>query len=414
MKYNIPTDSDWIIKVLYWLNKNYSYFSYFSNSNIDYPSGTFNNLIYAGHKSISFYEWENFRDKSDLVGLISYDYKNKIENLSSQNKNLISSDYQDNIFFIPEFILTIKEHSFEVVCDFEINFDAIFSNTKVNFENPSVNICSLSTKEEYVQNVNKIRNHIEEGDIYELNYCQAFSFKESDWDPIIAFFELKKLSPMPFSGLLKIENQFLLCASPERFLKKIGDQLIAQPIKGTIKRGSNIEEDNFYKEKLKSSEKERAENLMIVDLMRNDLSKISKPGTVQVAELFGIYGFTNVFQMISSINAEINDYTSFKDIIGSTFPMGSMTGAPKIKSMELIEKYENFKRGWFSGSLGYLSKNGDFDFNVIIRSLIFNKDTGEGFFAVGSAITFDSDPLMEYEECFLKASALIQLLTKNT
>jgi len=218
---------------------------------------------------------------------------------------------------------------------------------------------------------------------------------------------------MPFSSLFKAENLYLIGASPERFLKKEGMRMIAQPIKGTIRRGKDSEEDFALKNQLLNSEKERAENLMIVDLMRNDLSKFSETGSVDVEELFGVYPFAKVHQMISTVTSDIKKNVGLKEIIHATFPMGSMTGAPKIKCMELIEKYENFRRGWFSGTLGHIHTNGDFDFNVIIRSIVFDKNTGKGYFAVGSAITYDADPAYEYEECLLKASAILEVLEGN-
>jgi para-aminobenzoate synthetase component 1 len=189
--------------------------------------------------------------------------------------------------------------------------------------------------------------------------------------------------------------------------------LIAQPIKGTIRRGKNEAEDEILRLQLLHSEKERAENLMIVDLMRNDLSRISEVGSVEVEELFGVYPFPKVHQMISTVRSSVKQSASLAEIFQATFPMGSMTGAPKIKCMELIELYENFKRGWFSGTLGVVQPNGDFDFNVIIRSIVFDKSLGMGYFAVGSAITYDADPAYEYEECLLKASAILEVLTRQ-
>jgi para-aminobenzoate synthetase component 1 len=259
--------------------------------------------------------------------------------------------------------------------------------------------------------VKAIQQHILEGDIYELNFCQAFRFEHQSWDPIVGFLDLMRVSLMPFSALYKANNLYLLASSPERFLKKSGSKLIAQPIKGTIRRGQTHSEDNSLRLQLLNSEKERAENLMIVDLMRNDLSKVSEIGSVQVEELFGVYPFPKVHQMISTVSSTVKNEVSFKEIIHATFPMGSMTGAPKIKCMELIERYENFKRGWFSGTLGVIEPGGDFDFNVIIRSIVFDKQLGKGYFAVGSAITYDADPASEYDECMLKASAILEVLT---
>ncbi|WP_332912466.1 anthranilate synthase component I family protein [Algoriphagus boritolerans] len=281
--------------------------------------------------------------------------------------------------------------------------------------NPSLS-CQVSpqvTRDEYLRSVLNIQNEILEGNTYETNFCQAFSGSFASWAPIAAFFRLNELSKMPFAALFKAKNQWLLSASPERFLKKTGSKLIAQPIKGTIKRGLNPEEDAENREKLISSEKERAENLMITDLMRNDLARVSKTGSVRVEELFGIYPFPRVLQMISTVSSEIKDVVTFENIIRATFPMGSMTGAPKISTMKIIEREECFRRGWFSGAFGWIDENEDFDFSVVIRSIIADLEVKKLYFGVGSAITIDASAEQEYDECELKAQALFELLRGN-
>lgn len=216
---------------------------------------------------------------------------------------------------------------------------------------------------------------------------------------------------MPFSALFKAKSQWIVSASPERYLKKNGGKIIAQPIKGTIKRGKSEPEDTANKEVLASSEKEQAENLMITDLMRNDLSKVSKTGTVEVKELFGIYPLPRVFQMISTVTSQLKEGVSFSDILHASFPMGSMTGAPKIRTMEIIDELESFKRGWFSGAFGVIEENGDFDFSVVIRSIIADLEVKKLYFGVGSAITYDADAAQEYDECSLKAQAILEVLS---
>jgi para-aminobenzoate synthetase component I len=409
----IPQDSNWIVQILSWVDSNFSSFAYFTSSTSTYPSGVFENVIYASNSHFSLHEIVDLPRNKEIVGLIGYDYKNRLEQLSSSNMNLVANDFNESVFFIPEFSLKFKENTVEVETLYDFDFNNIIQHSYSLTENPLVDIFPQTSKSEYVKNVNAIKQHIEEGDIYEMNYCQAFTFKDKLWNPIVGFLDLMKVSLMPFSILFKNNGQFLVCASPERFLKKVGNKLIAQPIKGTIQRGENSEENELLKELLKNSEKERAENLMIVDLMRNDLSKVSLTGSIEVDELFGIYEFPKVNQMISTVTSNVKQDLPFKDIIHATFPMGSMTGAPKLKCMQLIDTYENFKRGWFSGTVGYVDRNGDFDFNVVIRSVLFDRDSGEGFFAVGSAITIDSDASYEYEECLLKASSIIQVLTKN-
>lgn len=407
----IPEDSkdNWSKKLLYWAEANFLFFSFFDDNQVNYPHNGFEKVFFASNSSMTIEQAFGFYGKQELVCLLSYDYKNKIEKLSSKNQVLV--DLPESVFFIPELSIyfcgdTIKIESknpqniFEIITKHEINKKS----------NPYVNIHPLTSKEEYSKSINSIQKHIVEGDIYEMNYCMAFAFNTAQWSPIEGYFDLIKRSPMPFSALFKAESKYLVCASPERFLKKEAKKLIVQPIKGTIKRGINATQDIILKAQLFGSEKERAENLMIVDLMRNDLSKISQTGSVKVDELFGVYAFPKVFQMISTVSSTCQDSVDLKELFHATFPMGSMTGAPKIKCMELIEHHENFQRGWFSGTIGHISAKGDMDLNVIIRSIFFDKDNSKGFFAVGSAITYDAEASYEYDECLLKASAIIEML----
>jgi para-aminobenzoate synthetase component 1 len=224
------------------------------------------------------------------------------------------------------------------------------------------------------------------------------------------FRNLGKLSPNPFSALYKVNNKWLICASPERFLKKEGSKIFSQPIKGTAKRSAEKKKDEENRINLGSSQKERSENVMVVDLVRNDLSRVCKKGTVKVEELYGIYSFPQVHQMISTISGELKEGILFAEIIRACFPMGSMTGAPKKRVMELIEQYEKTKRGIFSGAVGYISPTGDFDFNVVIRSIMYNAPAHYLSFQAGSAITFYSDPAQEWEECLVKAEAIKKVL----
>jgi para-aminobenzoate synthetase component 1 len=407
--FQVPDRPDWKIHLLAWFDMKYAYFSFFQDNGIAYPHGGFPNTILAGSQSMELDQADRFYGQREMVGIVSYDFKNKVEKLSSGNQQLI--DCPESLFFIPEIRIEFDAKYFNV---FHPDGNRIGEEILHLFypivSNPKVEVSPLTTKEDYFSAIKTIQNHIEEGDMYELNYCLAFIFESQNWNPIIGFIDLMNKSPMPFSSLFKAKDQYLIGASPERFLKKDGKKLIAQPIKGTIKRGKDAEEDEILKTQLLYSEKERAENLMIVDLMRNDLSKISEIGSVDVEELFGVYPFAKVHQMISTVISTIKKDVGLKEVFHATFPMGSMTGAPKIKCMELIEQYENFRRGWFSGTLGHIQANGDFDFNVIIRSIIFDKSAGKGYFAVGSAITYDADAGYEYEECLLKASAILEVL----
>ncbi|EON75776.1 Para-aminobenzoate synthase, aminase component PabAa [Lunatimonas lonarensis] len=278
-----------------------------------------------------------------------------------------------------------------------------------NTRNSNVIIKPITSKESYFQNFARIQEHIREGDIYEMNYCIGYEGRFEVIDPIEIYLKLNGLSPMPFSGLFVTGDRAVISASPERFLKKEGNTLLAQPIKGSTRRGKTEEEDEELVSKLRNSEKEQAENLMIVDLMRNDLARVGKIGSITVDELFGVYRFRRISQMISSVSCTLPDDVSFAQILSKTFPMGSMTGAPKIKAMELIDRYEDFKRGWFSGSMGYIDTKGDFDWNVIIRSVVIDQHHGTFYFGVGSAITIDADANSEYEECLLKSQAIFEV-----
>jgi len=395
-------------KLLQWADRHYPFVAYFNGNNLPYPQSGFKTTFFAGTKSLPFEAFHQFA-KKEMVGILAYELKDAFEKLQSNNPSILQQ--QETVFFLPEIKVEFGGDSISLKTDQPEQLLANIMEEEICLGKTQVNsIRQLTEKKDYLQTVRHIKNHIEEGDIYEMNYCMAFEAEVAEINPISLYFQLNHRSPMPFSAFFKAESQFLLCASPERFLKRSSDSIIAQPIKGTIKRGGSDEEDRQLMEMLYHSEKERAENLMIVDLMRNDLSKVSLTGSVQVDELFGIYTFRNLHQMISTVSSQLKPEIAFPQIIQSTFPMGSMTGAPKIKCMELIERYENFRRGWFSGSVGCINADGDFDFNVIIRSILYDAESQKIMFAVGSAITHDADPEQEYEECLLKASAIFDLL----
>ena len=332
--------------------------------------------------------------QNTVYGFLTYELKDQIEKLTSRN--------QDGIQIAPL-------HFFEPEHSIELHGHELF--TCPIPASPQISqIKSRFTKEEYIHSIKTIQSHIEEGDIYELNFCMEFYCEAVTLDPIDLYIRLNRLSPTPFSCFVKHGDQYLISASPERYIKKTKNKITSQPIKGTIAIGDSPNESERNKKLLRDSIKDQAENLMIVDLVRNDLSKVSIPGSVEVKELFGIYPFKQVYQMISTITSNFDTSNQLVDIFQSTFPMGSMTGAPKIKAMELIEQYEKTKRGLFSGTVGYITPTGDFDFNVIIRSILYNQATGYLSFQVGSAITYDSDPEKEYEECQIKAKAIFECL----
>lgn len=279
---------------------------------------------------------------------------------------------------------------------------------------PTTSIIPFISKAAYLEAIHKILALIKRGDFYEINYCQAFEVEHLSAHPVAVYVNLTEVSPTPFACFYKNSSDYLLCASPERYLQKKGNQLISQPIKGTIKRNlHNDADDKLQVEALQNSSKDKSENVMVVDLVRNDLSRICEQGSVKVSELFGIYSFPQVHQMISTITGTLNSNTLFSEILEATFPMGSMTGAPKKSVMETIDALEPTKRGLYSGTVGYFNPAGDFDFNVVIRSIFYNSDTKKASYGVGGGITIYSDPEKEYEECLLKAAAIKKVLSGN-
>ena len=359
---------------------------------------------------------DNVDDNDWQFGFISYDYKNKLEALSSDNFDRIH--FPEKHFFTPEILFKIREGEIEVVYQLSFYSQETITNiiaeiqllviTESEFK--EIKVAPRVSKEEYLKNVNALKHHIQLGNIYEVNYCQEYYVENVQTNPIDVYLRLNKKSPTPFSCFVKCGSKYLMSASPERFIQKKDNKISSQPIKGTIKRGATEQEDEVLKKQLFSDAKERSENIMIVDLVRNDLSKIAQKSTLKVEELCGIYTFPQVHQMISTVSAEVQKEVNFEGIIKATFPMGSMTGAPKIRAMELIEEYEETKRGLYSGTVGYINKEGDFDFNVVIRSILYNQENNYLSFIVGGAITNQSDPEKEYEECLLKAKAMLEVL----
>lgn len=354
------------------------------------------------------------KDNNDWIfGHLSYDLKNEIEELSSTKFDSIG--FPDLQFFIPEILIQCYNDRIDIgslTIDPELVFDVINNHQITGKSQPArIKILQRFSKAEYLETIQSIRDNILRGDCYELTFCQEFYAENVEVNPLDLFEKLVAISPNPFTAFYKSESKYLLCASPERYIRKKGNKLISQPIKGTSLRDPESElRDQLSKSKLRDSEKDRAENVMIVDLVRNDLSRICLKGSVKVDELFGIYTFPQVHQMISTVSGTIDETISLPDVIRATFPMGSMTGAPKKRVMELIEEYERSKRGLFSGSVGYIEPNGDFDFNVVIRSIQYNSLDKFLSFMVGSAITFYSDAEKEYEECLWKASAMMKVL----
>lgn len=349
-----------------------------------------------------------------LFGFLCYDLKNEVEALHSHHPNGIA--LPDLYFFRPEIVIGIRpaapsaEHVVEIH-SIASSPEAVFKEVPqhrptTTRQQTSVLLNPRMSQRHYLEAVAALREHIAAGEVYEVNLCQEFHAEETRLEPLDVFEQLNARALAPFSAFLRWHDRYLMCASPERFLAKRGQQLFSQPIKGTRRRSTDPKADDQLRQTLRYSEKERAENAMIVDLVRNDLARHCLPGSVVVEELFGLYTFPTVHQMISTISGVLAPKASPLAALRDAFPMGSMTGAPKIQAMKLIEHYENTRRGLYSGAVGYFSPEGDFDFNVVIRSILYRASAGYVSCHVGSAIVFDSKPQEEYEECLVKLEAL--------
>ncbi len=359
----------------------------------------------------NLYKFSNNK-KDWLFGYISYDIKNEIENLSS--KNVDGFNTNNLFFFVPKYVIIFKNNELKVLTynnrektnQFveSLNIPCTINKTK------NVKLRAREDKISYLKKINKIKEHIKKGDIYEMNYCQEFYSESANFSPQSMFLEINKSMQTPFTCFLRVQSKHVLSFSPERYLRKKGNHILSQPIKGTISRGNSYKKDLSNIKFLKKNQKDISENIMITDLVRNDLSITSLKGAVQVEELCEVYTFEKVHQMITTISSKISSNEKFTDVLKSTFPMGSMTGAPKLKSMELIDLYEEFRRGIFSGSIGYVSPNCDFDFSVVIRTILYNLNTRYLSIGVGGAITMKSDPCDEYNECMTKVMPILKIL----
>jgi para-aminobenzoate synthetase component I len=356
-----------------------------------------------------------------LFGFLTYDLKNDIERLTSENSDGLG--FPCLHFFKPKWVIKMSKKTVEIVQIAENTEGVLHSpNTlfkeielfKINEKNTQPIDFKINTrfkKEEYRETVEQIKKHIHIGDIFEMNFCQEFFIENVGINPYVLFQKLNSIAQAPFTAFYKLKDKFALCASPERYLKKEGQTLTSQPIKGTSKRGNTEGVDEALKNTLFNDPKNRSENVMIVDLVRNDLGKICAAGSIKVSELFGIYSFPTVHQMISTVSGTLRPEFDNTDALRATFPMGSMTGAPKVRAMQLIERYERTRRGLYSGAIGYITPEGNFDFNVLIRSLLYNQKNSYLSFQVGGAIVADSDSEKEYEECQIKIQGILKALS---
>jgi len=423
----LPHDPHFLKKqLLQWAN-GYAVAAYLdSNGHATGPYSAWECLVAVGvadelrmSAGTAFAAWETWQQRAPdwQFGTLAYDLKNEVERLSSSHFDGIA--WPDLYFFQPEIVVGIRQGQVEIF-SLTATPQAIWQSIRQGYVpaqiQPTAPMAPLQprfSKREYMATVEAIRQHIIAGDVYEINLCQEFFAEGLPLHPVAAFGRLNALSQAPFSAYIRLKDKYLCCASPERFLKKMGDQLISQPIKGTRRRGQTPEQDAEIRQELAASEKDRAENVMIVDLVRNDLARSCRPGSVRVEELFGIHTFTTVHQMISTITGHLRNDQNGPAALRHAFPMGSMTGAPKVKAMQLIEQYERSRRGLYSGAVGYGTPEGDFDFNVVIRSILYNAATLYVSVQVGGAIVYDSVPEQEYEECLVKAAAMLRALGIN-
>jgi len=389
----------------------------------DFANGKYECLLAAGavhtigpNTSLASLQQYHNQNKDWLFGHIAYDYKNLIEQKLS-SRHAVKINFLLLQFFCPEHVCYLdKERASLTIESLTASPQSIFnaileSSETINTEIPKQEFVKRTCKEKYLQAIDTLRAHIAEGDCYEINYCCEAYCENSVIEPLKVFAALNKLSPAPFAAYYRNDDKYMMCASPERYLQKVGNKILSQPIKGTARRDADTAKDNRIKKELQQNIKERAENVMIVDLVRNDLARSCEVGSVWVEELMGIYSFPQVHQMISTVSSYLRKDMTFADAIQYSFPMGSMTGAPKIKVMQLIDKYEQARRELYSGTVGYIQPNGDFDFNVVIRSLFYNAQSQYLSYLTGGAITYDSVPEQEWEEMRLKAWAMERIFS---
>lgn len=433
-KYNLEDPSIFKKKLLSWSRK-FHEISWLDSNNYAQKESNFEAVLavegFTVLKTDYFNAFEKLREYQEktadwIFGFLTYDLKNDIEYLKSENPDHLG--FPDLYFFQPQKLFFIKGDSVELhylkMVDDEMSTDLeeihalqlqnsanISNEVSLTSEEKNHHIQSRISREEYLEKVQKMLHYIHRGNIYEANFCQEFYMEDAEIDPFPVFEKLNRISVPPFAAFFKLDDKYLLSASPERYLKKSGQKISSQPIKGTAPRSKDPAEDKKIADALSRDSKERTENIMIVDLVRNDLSKIGEKGSVQVEELCSVYTFEQVHQLISTVTAQLDKNIPAVEAIKATFPMGSMTGAPKISAMKIIEELEESKRGLYSGAVGYFTPSGDFDFNVVIRSILYNSAKQYVSFSVGGAITSSSNPEKEYDECLLKSKAMREVLT---
>lgn len=391
-------------KLLQWANR-FSTFVYLDSNHFSDLYGNFDFII--GIDKLNFYlDLKNLKENKFYFGHFGYNFLYH----TIQSEPWI--EYGKCFFFEPRYIIYSKSGRLyfnrNAAESLEI-YDNILAETIENYQIPKIEFQSRTSPNLYRKNILQIQNEIRLGRFYELNYCVEFFQENISIDPLQTFLQINNVSKSPMSALVKYEDKWALCFSPERLACLRGDKLISQPIKGTARRDlQDNDHDDQIKNELANSQKERAENTMIVDLVRHDMTPFAQTGSIHVEELCKIYTFPFVHQMISTISAQLKDVNDAKLALSKLLPAGSMTGAPKKEVIGFIEEIENFSRGLYAGNIGYFAPNGDFDFNVVIRTLYFDENTKRISLAVGGAITLLSDAENEYNECLLKAEGILK------
>lgn len=383
----------------------------YGNINVFIAVGASDSVV--GTAADSFARIQQFIDRYPntwIPGYFSYDLKNEIEELESQHPN--RTGFPDAYFFISSATLLIGKYNVEVKSERPDEVIKAIEATQWTEQHLEFQgrLRHRMSRAEYVDAFQRLQAHIRQGDIYEVNLCQEFYAENARINPLEAYKRLNAISPTPFSCFFRYKQHYILSASPERFLSKNGTTLLSQPIKCTAPRGREAVEDQKIRDALASNPKEVSENIMIVDLVRNDLTKSAKPGTVKASNLLDVQSFRQVHQLISTVSCQVDETLSATQVIKNTFPPGSMTGAPKISAMKLIDQYEKSRRGVYAGGLGYFGPQGNFDFSVVIRTLLYNAETGYLSFHTGGAITAEAEAEKEYDECLLKGKAIFEML----
>jgi para-aminobenzoate synthetase component 1 len=406
-------------QAIQWANKHFNFFCFldsnaykhgFGNQEFDWIIGMGNSL-FQPKSLMEFLESEN-EDRKFYH--FTYDLKNWIEPLlSSTNKSRFQ--VQPINILDPEVVLLCKDNKLWIERN-KSNYKKIINSigqeeVETNFK-PTDGLQGKWTEEEYINAYNRCLKELQQGNIYEVNLCQEFYMNDFDTPILPLFFAMNDSAKAPFSSLFKMGEYWIASVSPERFLFQDGQKIVSQPIKGTRKRGKTDAEDLALVDELKNSLKENSENTMIVDLVRNDLSFYAQKASVEVEDLCKIYTFPHVHQMISTISCQLNSEKDFWNAFLQAYPMGSMTGVPKISAMELIDDVEDFKRNSYSGTIGF-KKGNTADFNVLIRSLMINEKLKMAHLPVGGAITIRSSAEEEYQECLVKMNGINKILCQG-